>query len=205
MKVKFGGKFFQTKLLSARLLHKVCRLLSSPVLLRKFTNTVTLKYSAYFAFYTRSVFYIYPVRNPQPAVPIFMPPDLKRFTLRSILQQGYNKSLITSEKTFSLFLGKRLSHDTCRLWIAVGVTFPLETARRRHETLLHYKATAILFAVTPLPVLLCHFLLYFPPHIRQNASRSRICCSMTLDRKEITELSVTHLKDAVFTSFNNGV
>ena len=36
-KVKFGGKFFQPKLLS-RLSHKVCRLLSSPVLLRKFTN-----------------------------------------------------------------------------------------------------------------------------------------------------------------------
>ena len=64
-----------------------------------------------------------------------MLPDLKRFILCSILLQGYNKSLITSEKTFSLFLGKRLSHDTCRLWIAVGVTFPLETARRRHETL----------------------------------------------------------------------
>ena len=106
MKVKFGGKFFQTKLLSARLSHKVCRLLSSPVLLRKFTNTVTLKYSAYFAFYTRSVFYIYPVRNPQPAVPIFMPPDLKRFTLRSILQQGYNKSLITSEKNIQFISWK---------------------------------------------------------------------------------------------------
>ena len=36
MKVKFGVKLFQTKLLS-RLSHKVCRLLSSPVLLRKFT------------------------------------------------------------------------------------------------------------------------------------------------------------------------
>ena len=34
-KVKFGVKLFQTKLLS-RLSHKVCRLLSSPVLLRKF-------------------------------------------------------------------------------------------------------------------------------------------------------------------------
>ena len=32
----FGEKLFQTKLLS-RLSHKVCRLLSSPVLLRKFT------------------------------------------------------------------------------------------------------------------------------------------------------------------------
>ena len=37
MKVMFGEKLFQTKLLS-RLSHKVCRLLSSPVLLRKFTN-----------------------------------------------------------------------------------------------------------------------------------------------------------------------
>ena len=36
-RVKFGGKFFPTKLLS-RLSHKVCRLLSSPVLLRKFTK-----------------------------------------------------------------------------------------------------------------------------------------------------------------------
>ena len=35
--MKFGGRFFQTKLLS-RLSHKVCRRLSSPVLLRKFTN-----------------------------------------------------------------------------------------------------------------------------------------------------------------------
>ena len=34
--MKFGEKLFQTKLLS-RLSHKVCRLLSSPVLLRKFT------------------------------------------------------------------------------------------------------------------------------------------------------------------------
>ena len=35
--MKFGEKLFQTKLLS-RLSHKVCRLLPSPVLLRKFTN-----------------------------------------------------------------------------------------------------------------------------------------------------------------------
>ena len=34
--MKFGEKLFQTKLLS-RLSHKVCRLLPSPVLLRKFT------------------------------------------------------------------------------------------------------------------------------------------------------------------------
>ena len=114
-----------------------------------------------------------------------MLPDLKRFTLRSILLQGYNKSLITS-----LFLGKRLSHDTGRLWIAVGVTFALETARRRHGTLLHYKA-----AVQGDRHLVCSratsgftlsFPLIFPPHIFQSASRSRICSSMTLDRKEIT-------------------
>ena len=83
-----------------------------------------------------------------------MLPDLKRSTLRNVMLQGYNKSLTTSEKKFSSFLGKRLSHDTGRLWIAVGVTFPLEKARRRHGTLLHYKATAILFAVSPFPVLL---------------------------------------------------
>ena len=35
-KGKFGGKVFRTRLLS-RLLHKVCRLLSSPALLRKLT------------------------------------------------------------------------------------------------------------------------------------------------------------------------
>ena len=35
--MKFGEKLFQTKLLS-RLSHKVCRLLSSPVLMRKSTS-----------------------------------------------------------------------------------------------------------------------------------------------------------------------
>ena len=35
--MKFGGKFFQTKLLST-LSHKACRLLSFPVLLLKFCN-----------------------------------------------------------------------------------------------------------------------------------------------------------------------
>ena len=35
----------------------------------------------------------------------------------------------------------------------VGVTFPRETAQRRHATLLHYKTTADLFAVAPLPLL----------------------------------------------------
>ena len=37
--MKFGGSFFQTKLLP-RLSHKVCRRLSSPVLLRKFSPRV---------------------------------------------------------------------------------------------------------------------------------------------------------------------
>ena len=37
--MKFDGRFSQTKLMS-RLSHKVYRLLSSPVLLRKFTNSL---------------------------------------------------------------------------------------------------------------------------------------------------------------------
>ena len=61
------------------------------------------------------------------------------------------------KKTFRSFLLKRLGHDTGKLWIAVGVTFPPETARRRPGTLLHYKTTAIFFVFAPLPVLL------FPP------------------------------------------
>ena len=40
--VKFGKRFFQKKLLS-RLSHKVCRRLSSPVLLRKFTIVRVLR------------------------------------------------------------------------------------------------------------------------------------------------------------------
>ena len=43
-KVKFGKKLFRTKLLY-RLSHKVCRLLPSPVLLRKFTNIHSLRSS----------------------------------------------------------------------------------------------------------------------------------------------------------------
>ena len=42
LKERFGGKVFQTKLLS-RLSHKVCCLLSSPVLLRKFTYRQRIK------------------------------------------------------------------------------------------------------------------------------------------------------------------
>ena len=96
------------------------------------------------------------VRSPQSGLGLQFAADLKRSTrLRCvrIMLQGYNKSILISEKTFRSFLWKRLGHDTGKLWIAVGVTFPPETARRRHGTLLHYKTTAILFAVAPLPVL----------------------------------------------------
>ena len=44
MEVKFGKKLFRTKLLY-RLSHKVCRLLPSPVLLRKFTDIHYLRSS----------------------------------------------------------------------------------------------------------------------------------------------------------------
>ena len=77
------------------------------------------------------------VRSPQSAVRPDFTADLKRSTrLRcvGIMLQGYNKSILISEKTFRLFLWKRLGHDTGKLWIAVGVTFPPETARRRHGT-----------------------------------------------------------------------
>ena len=40
-KAKFDGNFLETKFLS-RLSHKVCRLLSSPVLLRKLTIVYTM-------------------------------------------------------------------------------------------------------------------------------------------------------------------
>ena len=96
------------------------------------------------------------VRSPQSGLALQFAADLKRSArLRCvrIMLQGYNKSILISEKTFRSFLWKRLGHDTGKLWIAVGVTFPPETARRRHGTLLHYKTTAILFAVAPLPVL----------------------------------------------------
>ena len=48
---------------------------------------------------------------------------------------------------------KLLGHGTGGLRIAVGATFPLETARRRHETPLGNKTTAILLSVAPLPAL----------------------------------------------------
>ena len=44
------------------------------------------------------------VRSPQSAV------YLKRFTLRRVMLQGYNKSILISEKTFSLILWKRVGH-----------------------------------------------------------------------------------------------
>ena len=93
------------------------------------------------------------VRSPQSGRSPQFAADLKRSTwLRCvrIMLQGYNKSILIREKTFRLFLWKRLGHDTGKLWIAVGVAFPPETARRR---LLHYKTTATLFAVEPLPLL----------------------------------------------------
>ena len=98
------------------------------------------------------------VRSPQSGLHLRFAADLKRSTrLRCvrIVLQGYNKSILISEKTFRSFLWKCLGHDTGKLWIAVGVTFPPETARRRHGTLLHNKTTAILFAVAPLSVLHC--------------------------------------------------
>ena len=79
------------------------------------------------------------VRSPQSAVrspaalhsrsETLYPAALRRYML-----QGYNKSILISEKTFRSFLWKCLGHDTGKLWIAVGVTFPPETARRRHGT-----------------------------------------------------------------------
>ena len=104
------------------------------------------------------------VRSPQSAV-------RPRFTVRSRSEtlypaalRTYNAARLQQKHTYQwknirLFRWKRLGYDTGRLWIAVGVTFPRETAQRRHATLLHYKTTADLFAVAPLPVL--------PPHPSQ--------------------------------------
>ena len=85
-----------------------------------------------------------------------MLPDLKRSTLRNVMLQCYKKSLIPVKKQSVHFLENVLAMIQVGfglLFLAAGVTFPLETARRRHRTLLHYKATAILLAVAPLPVL----------------------------------------------------
>ena len=85
-----------------------------------------------------------------------MLPDLKRSTLRNVMLQCYKKSLIPVKKQSVYFLENVLAMIQVGfglLFLAAGVTFPLETARRRHRTLLHYKATAILLAVAPLPVL----------------------------------------------------
>ena len=70
----------------------------------------------------------------------------------------------------------------------VGVTFALETARRRHGTLLHYK-TAVqgdrhLVCSRATSGFTLSFPVIFPPHIRQSASGSRIYASMTLDGKK---------------------
>ena len=129
----FGGKFFQTKLLSL-LSHKVWRLLSSPVLLRKFTNYhyTKTKYVVRILYLVRVLHIPSPlsvVRSPQSAVR-----SRRSLFYTARMLQGYNKSIFISEKTFSLILWKRVGHDTGRLWLPVGVTFPLETAWRRHAT-----------------------------------------------------------------------
>ena len=82
------------------------------------------------------------------------------FTLSSLKRATYIEKPCTYSKRTRLrnnsrWLELRELRDWSfgKLWIAVGVTFPPEMARRRHGTLLHYKTTAILFAVAPLPVL----------------------------------------------------
>ena len=82
------------------------------------------------------------------------------FTLSSLKRATYiEKPCTYSKRTRLRNNSRRLELRELRdwsfgkLWIAVGVTFPPEMARRRHGTLLHYKTTAILFAVAPLPVL----------------------------------------------------
>ena len=61
------------------------------------------------------------VRNPLSSFLYFTLPDLKRFTLRRVMPQGYNKHILVSEKTFSLILWKRVGHDTGRLWLPVTI------------------------------------------------------------------------------------
>ena len=71
-----------------------------------------------------------------------MLPDLKRSTLRNVMLQCYKKSLIPVKKQSVHFLENVLAMIQVGLgllFLAAGVTFPLETA--------------ILLAVAPLPVL----------------------------------------------------
>ena len=59
------------------------------------------------------------VRSPQSGLGLQFAADLKRSTrLRCvrIMLQGYNRSILISEKTFRLFRWKRLGYDTGRRW-----------------------------------------------------------------------------------------
>ena len=80
------------------------------------------------------------VRSGQSAVrsPSFILRDLKRSTLRGVMLQGYNKSVLPVRNI------QLISLKTSRPWYrqaldCVGLTFPLKTARRRHGTLFHLK------------------------------------------------------------------
>ena len=135
----FKGRWCLAESILSLLSHKVWRLLSSPVLLRKFTNyhyIKTLRSSHFIPgpcfTCTQSAVRGLVVRSPRSV--FINTARLKRFTLRGVMLQGYNKSILISEKTFSLIIWKRVGHDTGKLWLPVGVTFPLETAWRRHAT-----------------------------------------------------------------------
>ena len=99
------------------------------------------------------------VRSPQSGSRLQFAADLKRSTgLRCvrIMLQGYNKSILISEKTFRSFLWKRLGHDTGKLWIAVGVTLP---QRRLDEDMEHSFTTR-----RPPSYLQSWHFRFYPPH-----------------------------------------
>ena len=73
-----------------------------------------------------------------------------------VMLQVYNKSILISEKTFRSFLWKRLGHDTGKLWIAVGVTFP---QRRLDEDMEHSFTTR-----RPPSYLQSRHFRFYPPH-----------------------------------------
>ena len=93
------------------------------------------------------------VRGPQFAV---RNPSFKTVyrILRSVMLQGYNKSVLPVKEHSAHFFENvsAIIHAGLRLPLAFK-TFPLKTARRRHGTLVHFKTTAIFFAVARLPVL----------------------------------------------------
>ena len=102
------------------------------------------------------------VRSPQSGLGLQFAADLKRSTrLRCvrIMLQGYNKSILISEKTFRSFLWKRLGHDTGKLWIAFGVTFP---QRRLDEDMEHSFTTR-----RPPSCLQSRHFRFYPPHPSQ--------------------------------------